>query len=155
MFYYVYFLSCSFRFFTLLSMSFFSIFYSFPGTLEFSCLVTVTFKFSVLYKIIYIKNTDEHIPMQIKCLKCIYSIIMVDYNTVCRLLSCLFLQSTVVIVIIVSPSLITNTKSQSENKFVKLNKGWCGWDIITSIYFIFKIGIPLLRFASQRIRQFY
>ena len=44
-------------------MSFFSIFYLFPGTLEFSCLVAVTFKFSVLYKIIYIKNTDEHIPM--------------------------------------------------------------------------------------------
>ena len=41
------------------SLSYFFYFYLFPGILEFWCLVTVTFKFTVLYNKIYRKKTNK------------------------------------------------------------------------------------------------
>ena len=46
------FFKCFITFSILLSISFFDVFFKFiPGTLEFWCLVTVIFKFTVLYKV--------------------------------------------------------------------------------------------------------
>ena len=61
MFYYIYFLS-------LFSLIHFFYFYLFPDILEFWCLVTVTFKFTVLYNNIFRKKNYIYKKIYLSCL---------------------------------------------------------------------------------------